>query len=51
MGTGTEKLIILRVRVGVGAEVGVVELQCVRFGQEFLGIECVVDFQKFKILA
>ena len=34
-----------------GAEVGVVELQFVRFGQEFLGIECVVGFQKLKIFA
>ena len=32
-------------------KVRVVELQCVRFGQEFLGKECVVSFQKFKILA
>ena len=32
------------------AKVRVVELQCVRFGQEFLGKECVVAFQKLKTL-
>ena len=31
-------------------KVRVVEFQCVRFGQEFLGKECVVSFQNFKIL-
>ena len=34
-----------------GEEVGAVELQCIRFGQEFLGIECVEEFQILKILA
>ena len=32
-------------------EVGEIELQRVRFGQEFLGIECVEEFQKLKIFA
>ena len=34
-----------------GVEVGEIELQRVRFGQEFLGIECVEEFQKLKIFA
>ena len=34
-----------------GVEVGEIELQHVRFGHEFLGIECVEEFQMFKIFA
>ena len=32
-----------------GVEVGEVELQRVRVGHDFLGKECVKDFQKLKI--